>query len=596
MRPDPFSDSGDDGQQPDSCSPDADLEAEAAQQGLFLCLPAGSLDTDQFTQSGPAADMPPDPLLATIIDTVTGEDGKGLGGLSDDQLVGVIAAGRRLESRGAWYVMAAVREFAARAAAEGPVAAEFAADQLACELHLTVASAAAQMDYTSAVTSRLPATFAGLHAGTIHPVHVRIIAEETAVLSAADAARADAVLAEIAGSLTFGKLRSAARRLVLELDPDSAERRKEAARQDAHVRPFREGSGNAGMIARELPPDEVLASWQHIEQRALDLRAAGLPGTLQELRVRAFADLLQERDSRPAEPGPDETDAPETAGPDDAGGPGGSQHDANDADDGSSGPGSDGTDDGSGPGGSGPGGPDCSPARSPGGSSRARKPGRNTGPSLAALVNITVPWSALVGRSGTPADVAGFGLVDAADARDLAAAAARDPRTRWCVTALHPDGTAAAHGCASGRHPPPGTGVPTAGPGPAPGPDPPPDTRPQDWLRIKLAPIARGTCGHDRAEPGYRPSRTLQHLVKVRNARCTAPGCGRAAARCDLDHTVAWDQGGLTCECDLAPLCRHHHRCKQAEGWRLAQPEPGVLVWHTPSGRSYATMPTEYSI
>jgi hypothetical protein len=82
MRPDPFSDPGDDGQEPDGCLPPAEPDAEPEQQGLFLCLPAGSLDTDQ--------------LLATIIDTVTGEDGKGLAGLSDDQLIGVIAAVRRL--------------------------------------------------------------------------------------------------------------------------------------------------------------------------------------------------------------------------------------------------------------------------------------------------------------------------------------------------------------------------------------------------------------------------------------------------------------------------------------------------------------------
>ncbi len=429
MRPDPFPDPGDDGQEPDSCPPPAGRDAGPAQQGLFLCLPAGSLDTGRFTQSGPAADMPPDPLLATIIDTVTGEDGKGLAGLPDDQLIGVIAAVRRLESRAAWYLMAAVGEFTARNAGQG-CAAEFAADQLAHELRLTVTSAAAQMDYASTVTSRLPATCAALHAGTIHPVHARIIEEETRILSAQDAARADAVLAEAAGSLTFGKLRSAAHRLVLELDPESAGRRKETARQDAHVRRFREESGNAGMVARELPPDEVLASWQHAGQRALDLRAAGLPGTVQELRVQAYLDLLQER----------------------------------------------------------------------------------------------------------------------------------DPRTRWCVTALHPDGTAAAHGCAAGRHPPPGTGDATPGPGDATaGPGPPPGIRPQDWtgrLHITMTPIARGTCGHDHAEPGYRPSRKLQHLVKVRNARCTAPGCERPAARCDLDHTIAWQQGGLTCECDLASRCK----------------------------------------
>ena len=67
-----------------------------------LCLPAPS-HADRFAQSGPAADMPPDPLLATIIDTVTGPDGPRLAGLSDDQLIGVIAAARRLESRIAWY-------------------------------------------------------------------------------------------------------------------------------------------------------------------------------------------------------------------------------------------------------------------------------------------------------------------------------------------------------------------------------------------------------------------------------------------------------------------------------------------------------------
>ena len=202
-------------------------------------------------------------------------------------------------------------------------------------------------------------------------------------------------------------------------------------------------------------------------------------------------------------------------------------------------------------------------------------------------------WPTLTGQSATPAEVGGYGTVDAADARDLAAAAARDPRTRWCITALHPDGTAAAHGCAPGRHPPP----PGIDPATGPGPDPPPGSWPQDWisgLHIRMTPITRGSCDHHHAEAGYRPSRKLRHLVRARNARCTAPGCGRPAARCDVDHTIAWDRGGLTCECDLAPLCRHHHRCKQAQGWQLEQPQPGVLIWHTPAGRTYTTTPTQY--
>ncbi len=614
-----------------------DDEPQEPEQGLFVCLPAEELTLAGFAQNGRADTMAPGALLATLLEAVAGEGGSGLAGLSDDQLIGIISGARRMESRAAWTLMAGLAELARRRPAVEPADSgaagfsDFAADEVAAELHLTNQSASDQMAYACTVAERLPRCFAALFAGRIHPVHLRIIGDETALLSAEDAAEADEVLAGMAGSLTFGRLRSKAHQLVLKLDPESARRRKEAAKRDAHVRYYPELSGNAGMIAQELPPDEILASWQHIEQRALDLRAAGVPGTLRELRVHAFLDLLQERDSRlvPADPGPEEAGRP--PGPDRDRGPDGSQDQTGRpaGPGGESGPG----EPGGGPGGDGgPGGPRY-PDNGPGGSGgtgsgpprgpRGTGPGgcplraRQDGPSVAALVNITVPLATWLGRSDTPADVAGYGLVDAEDARDLLAAAARHPHTRWCVTAVHPDGTAAAHGCAAGRHPPPGPADSGRSPGPDPppsiigptgsattcdcaaGPDPPQGIAPRDYLaslRIRIAPIARGHCDHARAEAGYRPSRVLQHLVKVRNARCTAPGCGRPAARCDLDHTVAWDQGGITCECDLAPLCRHHHRCKQSQGWKLEQPSPGILVWNTPAGRTYATRPTSYPL
>jgi hypothetical protein len=91
-----------------------------------------------------------------------------------------------------------------------------------------------------------------------------------------------------------------------------------------------------------------------------------------------------------------------------------------------------------------------------------------------------------------------------------------------------------------------------------------------------------------RATPGVPAENAV---VPINRPRQRIP---ESTARCDLDHTIAWDQGGITCECGLAPLCRHHHRCKQAEGWRLTQPEPGVLIWRVPCGRTYATGPTQY--
>jgi HNH endonuclease len=86
----------------------------------------------------------------------------------------------------------------------------------------------------------------------------------------------------------------------------------------------------------------------------------------------------------------------------------------------------------------------------------------------------------------------------------------------------------------------------------------------------------------------------LQHVIRVRQQLCVFPGCGRAARRCDLDHTIPYHRGGRTCECNVAPLCRKHHQAKQARGWRLDQPQPGIMIWTTPSGRRYTTRQASY--
>jgi hypothetical protein len=565
--------------------PEPEHDLQGPQQGLFVCLPAEELSLAGFAQNGQADTMAPGGLLATVLHTVIGEDGCGLPGLSDDQLIGVLSGAKRMESYTAWVQLAALRELARRRPAVEPGDtgragfSDFAGDELMAQFHLTREAATGQILYACAVADRLPRTFAALAAGRIHPFAVKIIEDETMFLSSDDVAKADEALADLAQSNSFARLRYAAHRLVLKLDPDYAKRRKDEARKYAHVSRFREDTGNAAISGREMPPDEVLASWQHVEQRALELRAAGVPGTLQELRVRAFLDLLQETDSRdqpadsPAAGGADPDQPPRASGasgddPADGDGPGGG-----DPADGDGPGGGDDPADGDGPGGPGEnGGPGS--AGYPGGTGGRARP--DPEPSVAALVTVTVPLETLQGLSEAPGEVGGFGLLDADDARDLAAAAARHPRTRWCVTALNPDGTAAAHGCARGRHPPPGI-------------------RLQDYLpslKAPLIPVARGPCDHAHAELGYHPSRALQHLIRARSATCTAPGCSRPAARCDLDHTIAWDKGGLSCECNLAPLCRHHHRMKQREGWQLAQKEPGVLIWQTPSGRTYTTTPT----
>jgi hypothetical protein len=113
-------------------------------------------------------------------------------------------------------------------------------------------------------------------------------------------------------------------------------------------------------------------------------------------------------------------------------------------------------------------------------------------------------------------------------------------------------------------------------------------------LNIALEPIAKGTCDHQHAEDRYTPSRRLQHLVRARSATCTAPGCQAEAIHADLDHTIP-HPAGPTDECNLGPKCRTHHRAKQAPGWKVEQPEPGLFRWTLPSGRTHTTRPTDHS-
>src|ERR1700739_3527678 len=174
MPQDLFPDPGPDDAEPDGFPPGAD--APGPEQGLYITLPAEQLTLAGVGQGGAADTMAPGALLATVVDTVAGPDGGGLAGCSDDQLLGIISAARRQQSRDEWTVLAAIGEFARRAGTG--VEGEFAADELA---------AAGQMGRATDVATRLPKTFAALGAGLIHPVHLRIIEEETRYLSDADA-------------------------------------------------------------------------------------------------------------------------------------------------------------------------------------------------------------------------------------------------------------------------------------------------------------------------------------------------------------------------------------------------------------------------
>ena len=286
------------------------------------------------------------------------------------------------------------------------------------------------------------------------------------------------------------------------------------------------------------------------------------------LRARAYLDILLGMDSRPAA-GPGDGQA--AAGPGDGRGPG--------------------------------------PADAPG--PRAPAPGGPLAgmipPGFAGQVTLTIPEATVTGRADRPGELGGIGPIDPDLARDLAAAAARNPRSTWCVTVTDRHGHAIGHGCArpvtrrkpDGRDPP---GEPSFTFTPADQPGPPGGygtwrfTAGPRELLIEIGPLPTRDCDHRHEARGHDPGVMLRHLTEVRHATCTGPGCRRPAARCDFEHNTPYEAGGRSCLCNGNPKCRHDHRLKQDPRWKAEQLPSGEVRWTTPSGRQYTTEPTRYPI
>ena len=83
------------------------------------------------------------------------------------------------------------------------------------------------------------------------------------------------------------------------------------------------------------------------------------------------------------------------------------------------------------------------------------------------------------------------------------------------------------------------------------------------------------------------PDRLVEQ-ADLRAATCVFPWCNRAARRCDHDHVVPHGDGGTTCSCNIAPLCRRHHRLKtHAAGWSYTVLDPGSYLWSSPHGYQF---------
>lgn len=146
-------------------------------------------------------------------------------------------------------------------------------------------------------------------------------------------------------------------------------------------------------------------------------------------------------------------------------------------------------------------------------------------------VNVTIDLPTLLGLAENPGQLAGYGPIPAAVARDLASDAS--------------------------------------------------------WRRFVTDPHTGTLLDYGRER--YEPPQALKDFLIARDRTCRFPGCRRSALLSDLDHAQSWESGGATSLENIGALCRRHHRLKTHDGWKIESFPDGSCTWTSPLGKQYFT-------
>ncbi|WP_155845099.1 HNH endonuclease signature motif containing protein [Arthrobacter sp. 135MFCol5.1] len=153
-------------------------------------------------------------------------------------------------------------------------------------------------------------------------------------------------------------------------------------------------------------------------------------------------------------------------------------------------------------------------------------------PTPRADVLVTVPVFSLLGLTDEPADLDGFGPIPASMARRLVA-----------------DGAGS-------------------------------------FYRVLVDP--RDGAPLEIGRTSYRLPESMKRWIRMRDGRCTFPGCSNHTQDNETDHLTAWQHGGTTGISNLGQLCPKHHRLKHSSTWT---PTPATMNeppgWTSPAGRHY---------
>ncbi|MEQ7009867.1 DUF222 domain-containing protein [Actinopolymorpha sp. B17G11] len=435
---------------------------------------------------------------------------------------------------------------------------EFASAEVGAALGLSPGSADRELSFAYELTERLPGTRAALAAGSINLGKARTIAEETSWLAPELARRAEEFIlaadAAVGLGLTRAQLVRRLRRKVLELDPDGAEERRREAQQGRRIRFGANPDGTGSITGQDLPMAGTAAARVFVKSLAKRIKGDGDGRTLAQIEADVFLDLLRGRNpaanpavtAAAADPA---TTADQTSSPDPA-----------------------------------PGNPDCDCDRD-----LDWNPDRD----------LDLDWNPDRGPASGPVSGSAFGsasrsvteheVVGDVDAWDApgdggACVEAGDERLVAKVELVADLETWLRLGEKAGELAGLGAITPAVI-------DDIKNAAAGGFEYCRTVTIDGKVVYHQASSRRYKPTPAQRRLIQATHRTCAQPGCSRPATACDLDHTIEHRLDGPSCLCNMAPLCRRHHRAKHEAGWWWTQNQPGHLTTQSPLGHTYTVDP-----
>ncbi|HEY3575149.1 MAG TPA: DUF222 domain-containing protein [Arthrobacter sp.] len=396
--------------------------------------------------------------------------------------------------------------------------------EVACALTVSEGVAERLLVESATLSTDLPLALAALGAGTLSWQHGRIMCDETDGLGPEAAAAFEAHFLDPetpgyargcpAGELTPARFRAKARYWRERHHPVSIEKRHHKCVQDRRLEYAPDRDGMAWLSAY-LPADQAAGIWNRTTTAARAMQGPAETRTLTQLRVDAAASWLLGPAPGVGSPTDDPAAAfiptslvPTDSVPADSPGaidvPAGGAALAGDV--------------------------PASELQAAGVSARGLQPGGV--PSPTAQVLVTVPVFSLLGLSGEPATLDGYGPIPPSMARRLVA----DGATSFLRVL----------------------------------------TDPRDGAPLEIG------------RTSYRLTKPMRQWLRLRDAKCTFPNCNNPSLDNDADHILAWADGGGTGVTNLGQPCPKHHRLKHTTQWQPVgathDTPPG---WISPQGRSY---------